>query len=102
MVPAAVMHYNQAMDLERKGHYAEAVKEYQESIRLDPTDADAYVRVGLLLRELGRDEEANRAFESALGLKAPRSPGPSSEPTWKPDLGWSDPVGSSGSGTIES
>jgi Flp pilus assembly protein TadD len=86
MVRAAVMHYNQALELERNGRYVDAVKEYQESVRLDPTDADCYVHLGLLLRELGRDEEANQAFESALSLKAARSPGPHGGPRWKARL----------------
>ncbi len=85
MVQPAVVHYNRAVDLERRGHYQDAAAEYQEAIRLDPNDADTHVRLGLLLRELGRDEDANRAFEAALVLRgAPdptKRPDPSAPPT---------------------
>jgi len=74
MVRAAIVHYNRAVELERTGRYEQAVTEYQEAVRLDPSDADAHVHLGLLLRELRRDEDANRAFEAALALYAPRSP----------------------------
>ncbi len=66
---AAVLHYNRALDLERTGRYEEAVAAYQEALRLDPVDIDAQVHLGLLLRELGRDDEANQAFQAALTLK---------------------------------
>lgn len=66
----AVVHYNKAREREQTGRYEEAVAEYREAVRLDPEDADALVKLGLLLRELGRDEEANRAFQSALALNA--------------------------------
>ncbi len=81
MVGSAIVHYNRAVELERTGRYEQAVTEYQEAVRLDPSDADAHVHLGLLLRELGRDEDANKAFEAALALYAPRSPG-----TWRTPL----------------
>lgn len=68
MVEAAAVHYDRATELERSGRCEEAVAEYQQAILIDPSDLDAHARLGLLLRELGRDEEANRAFEAALAL----------------------------------
>jgi Flp pilus assembly protein TadD len=55
---------------ERAGRYAEAVEAYREAARLDPGDIDAQVRLGLVLRVLGRDEEANEAFRLALDMRA--------------------------------
>ncbi|MBI3932671.1 MAG: tetratricopeptide repeat protein [Acidobacteria bacterium] len=85
----AAWHYNRALELERKGLCEEAVSAYREALRLDPADADAQVRLGLLLRELGRDAEANQAFQSALALRAGRSPG-ATEAAWQLPFVWGD------------
>ena len=69
VVNSAIVHYNRALSLERSGRYEEAVAAYRESIRLDPTDIDAHVNLGFVLRELGRDAEANAAFQAALALR---------------------------------
>ena len=66
----AALHHNRGLSLERAGRYREAAEAYAEAVRLDPDDADAQVKLGLVLRELGRDEEANRAFLSALKLRS--------------------------------
>lgn len=66
---SAIVHYNRALNFERAGRYEEAVASYRESIRLDPTDIDAHVNLGYVLRELGRDAEANEAFQAALTLR---------------------------------
>jgi tetratricopeptide (TPR) repeat protein len=97
---SAVQHFNRAMDLERKGLYEEAVAAYRDAIRLDSSDVDAQVRLGLLLRELGRDEEANAAFEAALALRSARATGPPLR--WMSDVVWNEPIGAPGSGTIDS
>jgi len=73
---AAVLHYNKALELERLGHYEEAVEAYRKAVGLDVAQAEAHVRLGVLLRHLGRDEEANLAFEAALAAHAARGPGP--------------------------
>jgi Flp pilus assembly protein TadD len=66
---AFAVHYNRALALERAGQAREAAAEFSEAARLDPSDVDAQVHLGLLLRELGRDEDANRAFLAALELQ---------------------------------
>jgi Flp pilus assembly protein TadD len=67
--PEFAFHYNQGLSLERSGKYEEAVAAYGEAIRNHPFDIDALVHLGLILRELGRDEEANHAFLAALDVK---------------------------------
>jgi Flp pilus assembly protein TadD len=67
----AALHTNRAVELERAGRYAEAVAAYRESLRNDPDDVRVHVRLGLLLRGLGRDDEANHVFAAALALTAP-------------------------------
>ncbi len=54
---------------ERDGRYSDAAAAYREAAQLDPSDVGAQVRLGLVLRVLGRDEEANEAFRTALNLQ---------------------------------
>jgi Flp pilus assembly protein TadD len=61
---------SRAAELERHGNYAEAVASYRESLLHAPHDLGVHVRLGLLLRELGRDDEANRVFAAAMALTA--------------------------------
>lgn len=51
--------------------YEEGLRAYEEAIRLDPNLALAYYCKGLVLRNLGRDDEAQRAFEKAKQLGYP-------------------------------
>lgn len=98
----APVHYNRAQELERNGRYEEAAKSYEEAVRLDPADIDAQVKLGLLLRELGRDDEANRAFQVVLALKCRRSPvRVGSGARWQLPL-WSEVPEFEDSGTIGS
>lgn len=66
---AAASQLSRALVLERNGHHAQAADAYSEAVRLDPGDPEIQARLGLVLRELGRDDEANRAFLSALRLR---------------------------------
>jgi Flp pilus assembly protein TadD len=66
---AAAACLSRAIALERSGHREEAAEAYGRAVRLNPDDPVAQTRLGLVLRELGRDEEANRAFLSALRLR---------------------------------
>jgi tetratricopeptide (TPR) repeat protein len=66
----AAVHRQRAAALEALGRSEEAIHAYREALLCDPEDADAQARVGLLLRELGRDEEANQAFASAMQLRS--------------------------------
>jgi Flp pilus assembly protein TadD len=76
----AILFYNRGKALERQGHNEEAAAAYAEATRLDPGDVDAQVRLGLVLRDLGRDEEANQAFQNALELHRSAAGGPTNDP----------------------
>lgn len=69
-VAGAEQQRHRAEVLERDGCYREAVAAYREAIRLDPADASTHVRLGIVLRGAGEDEEANRVFRAALELQA--------------------------------
>jgi Flp pilus assembly protein TadD len=63
-------HLGRGDAFERDGRYAEAAEAYRAAVAADPFDADARARLGVVLRELGLDEEANEAFRAALELHA--------------------------------
>ncbi len=54
--------------LEREGRLDEAADAYREGVRQDPGDISTRIRLGLVLRQAGRDEEANEVFGAALAL----------------------------------
>jgi Flp pilus assembly protein TadD len=72
--PEFAFEYNRALAAERSGRYDDAVSAYRESLRFCPVNIDVQVRLGLILRELGRDDEANRAFMTALDLQRAGAP----------------------------
>ena len=49
-----------------EGQYEMAIQEYDEAIRLERDDADAYYKRGLAHEALGNTKEAERDFESAI------------------------------------
>jgi Flp pilus assembly protein TadD len=51
-----------------KGKYNEAIKAYDEAIRLDPNLAEAWNNKGIALKVLGRTSEAKAAFAKAKEL----------------------------------
>lgn len=57
--------------LEREGRLVEAAAAYREGVRQAPGDITARIRLGLLLRQAGQDEEANEVFGGALELHLP-------------------------------
>jgi Flp pilus assembly protein TadD len=59
---------NKGYDLHAQGKYDDAIKAFNETIRLDPNHAFAWNCKGNALKALGRDTEANAAFAKAKGL----------------------------------
>lgn len=57
-----------AFGLEKEHRLAEAVEAYREAVRREPEDLDIRMRLALVLRAVGRDGEANAAFEEAHRL----------------------------------
>jgi len=59
-------HYNLAAMLQRRGELSEALKQYEEALRLRPEDATVNNAFGAANMAAGRMEEAVRYFEAAL------------------------------------
>lgn len=61
--------FNKAQRLEQAGKPEEAVKTYQNAIRLEPTYAEAYQQMGLAYASLNQFPEAVKAFQEVIRLR---------------------------------
>ena len=57
------------LKLARLGQWNEAVAAYQEALRIDPNNPDAFFNLGFVYYELGLDAEAQEAFANAEALR---------------------------------
>jgi tetratricopeptide (TPR) repeat protein len=62
--------FRQGLALSRQGRWKEALKAYQESLRIDPRSVQTYLNLGFVYYELGYDREAQEAFGTASRLQA--------------------------------
>ncbi|HEY6106406.1 MAG TPA: tetratricopeptide repeat protein, partial [Anaeromyxobacteraceae bacterium] len=63
---SAEIHYNLGTDALRNGRVQDALKEYDEALKLDERFADAHLGRGLVLEvAFGRSEEAEREYRRA-------------------------------------
>lgn len=63
------LHRMRAKQLVAAGHLAEAIPFFQTSIRLRPTEADAYIELAMALLRLGRSDDAMTEFHRALNAE---------------------------------
>ncbi len=68
--PRATTHANLASELLRRGDDAGAERWARAAVERDPGSAEAAFNLGLALRHLGRDAEAEAPFRSALELES--------------------------------
>jgi tetratricopeptide (TPR) repeat protein len=61
-------HYQRATELERRGEIAQALHEYSETIAIDSTLGDAYLRLGALRERMGDTREAELIYSEAVRL----------------------------------
>ncbi|HEY3256420.1 MAG TPA: hypothetical protein VGJ91_20815 [Polyangiaceae bacterium] len=64
----ASSHYERATELERRGDIAQALREYSETIAIDSTLGDAYLRLGALRERMGDAREAELIYSEAIRL----------------------------------
>lgn len=60
------LHRMYAKQLQGQGRVDEAIQQFRESIRLRPTEVDAYIELGMALFGANRSEEALKEFNRAL------------------------------------
>jgi hypothetical protein len=61
-------HFERGAELERRGDIAQALREYSETINIDPTFGDAYARLGALREHMGDAREAELIYSEAARL----------------------------------
>lgn len=69
----AVKHYNQGVELHKKGHFNKAILEYKEAINANPKLEQAYSNLGLIYTAQKSWNKAMEAFEKALEIKPDRA-----------------------------
>jgi hypothetical protein len=69
----ALSHLERAEAFEARGDIAQALREYTESVSIDPTLGDAYLRLGVLREKMGDPREAELVFSEALTLPDTRA-----------------------------
>ena len=69
----ASSHYERATALERRGDIAQALREYSETIAIDSTQGDAYLRLGALRERMGDAREAELIYSEAIRLSDSRA-----------------------------
>jgi tetratricopeptide (TPR) repeat protein len=62
--------FRQGLALAKQGRWKEALKAYQESLRINPGSVQTYLNLGFVYYELGYDREAQEAFGTASRLQA--------------------------------
>ena len=55
--------------LRLQGKPAEAIHQYREAVRIDPSLAEAYNNLGVALMQIGKRDEAITCYRRALVLK---------------------------------
>jgi tetratricopeptide (TPR) repeat protein len=69
----ALVHFERAAELERRGDIAEALSEYTASLAVDSTLGEAYLRLGSLRERMGDAREAELVYSEAVRLSDTRA-----------------------------
>lgn len=61
--------FKQGMDYYKQGNYVQAIREFQDAIKLDPNYQRAYVNLGLSYKRLGDNVQALANYDKAITMK---------------------------------
>ena len=61
--------FKQGSDYYKQGNYVQAIKEFQEAVKLDPNYQKAYINLGLAYRRLGDNVQALSNYDIAINMK---------------------------------
>jgi tetratricopeptide (TPR) repeat protein len=71
----ADVHHLMGVSLSLLGHHERALQEFQRALELNPRYLEALIHQGLVLNELGREDQAEESFRRAAASVAPGSVG---------------------------
>lgn len=60
--------FYKGVDLSKQGKYDDAIQSYDEAIRINPADENAWNNEGVALKSLGRNAEVQEAYAKAREL----------------------------------
>ena len=66
--PKGTIHFDQGSEYARQGDFGSAVEQFDDVIRLDQSDADAYFSRGVAYYRMGQFRRAIEDYDQALGL----------------------------------
>ena len=69
-----VSHFNLALVQTEYGQYELALLNYREAVNLSPAYSEAWNNMGLLLKSMGREDEAGYALQQSLKVRDTQSP----------------------------
>ena len=64
----AQSHFERATELERRAEFAQALREYNQSIAIDGSLGEAYLKLGALRERMGDTREAELVYSQAIRL----------------------------------
>jgi tetratricopeptide (TPR) repeat protein len=62
----SLQHQTRGNDLDEQGNATEAIKEYEEALKYDPSDTNTLFNMGTVYLKINKPEEAAKAFESVV------------------------------------
>ncbi len=68
-----IAHFDLGINYADEKHYNEAIGEYRQAIKIDPSNYDAHYRLARLYRDLGRSAEADKEFAIVKNLHQSKS-----------------------------
>ena len=65
---SSLQHQTRGNELDEQGNSADAIKEYEEALKYDPSDTNTLFNMGTVYLKINKPEDAARAFESVVKI----------------------------------